>query len=99
MSQGLSLGHLEIHILGVRSMNSLRTCVPNIVFQLFGSVSSCCEAAEHSRVCVPRLESEMFRICVWNVRPLNMLRGFVFQDLSVWYLGICVESVKSLNFL
>lgn len=48
-------------VLGMRSMNSLRASVSNIVSQVFGNVSSGCKTVEHCRVCVLRLESEVSR--------------------------------------
>lgn len=98
LSQGLSLRYLEIHVLGVRSMNSLRACVPNVVSEIFGSISSGCKAAEYCRVCVVRLKSVVFGICVWNVRSLNTLRICVPRFECVVFEDLCWEckSLKSL---
>lgn len=89
LSQSLSLRYWEIHVLDMRSMNSLRAWVPNIVSEVFGDVSSGCEMAEHCRVCVLRLESEVSRVCVWNVRPLNSLRICVLKSECVAFGGLC----------
>ena len=79
-------------VLGVRSMNSLRARVSNIVSQVFGNVSSGCKTVEHCSVCVLRLESEVFRVCVWNVRSLNSLRVCVlkFECVNPWLIHVNV---------
>lgn len=75
MTQSLDVGYLVVFVQDVRSLNSLRVCVPSIESEVFESSCSWCKVYERFV-----LSLKYFRFFIQCAKSLNSLRVFVLKN-------------------